>query len=132
MIHWFIKRGRISAMLLTVPVTVLVFVLLNTAGSTQSPESEDSDGDNMADAYELFFGLNPTNSDDAAWNNDDDALANLAESVKLTDPFCEDTDRDGFKDDSDSNAVSRAYIQWGNPQFTSGDQYEYAHPDWLL
>jgi hypothetical protein len=119
----------------------LSFVLLITAGSINSTEiqeqacpslARDSDGDGMNDAYELFYGLNSTNSADALLDYDGDALTNLAESVKLTDPFCEDTDRDGFDDLIDSNAVSRAYIQWGNPQFTIGDQYEYAHPDWLL
>ena len=124
------KRQHI--LLLALPASLTLFLLLNIAGSTQSPEAEDSDGDNMPDAYELFFGLNPTNSADVIWDNDGDALANLAESVKLTDPFCEDTDRDGFNDLIDSNAVSRAYIQWGNPQFTIGDEYEYAHPEWLL
>ena len=126
-----IKRWRRGSLLLGLPAAVVAFALFYMAGSTQSTET-DSDNDGMSDAYEMFFGLNPTNPADAAWNNDDDSLNNLAESVLLTDPFAGDTDRDGFKDGSDSNAVSRAYILWGDPQFTSGDQYDYAHPAWLM
>ena len=130
MVHWFMKR--MGALLFAAPVMALIFVLLNTTGSTQSSKlEEDSDGDNMNDAYELFYGLNSTNPADGLLDYDGDALTNLAESVKLTDPFYEDTDRDGFNDDKDDQ-ISRAYIQWGNPQFTAGDQYEYAHPDWFL
>ena len=92
----------------------------------------DGDGDGMGDEYELFYGLNPGKNDDAAMDYDGDGLSNLDESKKLTDPFFPDTDRDGFGDIIDSNAVSRAYLRWGDPQFTDGDQYEYAHPDWLL
>lgn len=52
MIHWFMKtgsaevrQGRMSALLFAVPVMALVFVLLNTAGLTQSSEqAENSDG----------------------------------------------------------------------------------------
>jgi len=91
----------------------------------------DTDNDGMDDAYELFFGLDPA-SNDAGLDYDGDALLNIEEGKILTDPFCRDTDRDGFSDLVDSNAVSRAWLQWGNPHFTTGDEYEYAHPDWLL
>jgi hypothetical protein len=110
-----------------------VFNLLDTTGSTQSPEvTEDYDGDGISDAYEIFFGLDPVNSSDAMFDYDHDSLSNIAESIKLSDPFEKDTDRDGFIDSIDSNAVSRAYIRWGDPHFTQAEQYEYAHPDWLL
>jgi len=114
--------------------------LFITAGSINSTEiqeqacpnsARDSDTDGMDDAYELFFGLDPA-SNDAGLDYDGDALLNIEEGKILTDPFCRDTDRDGFSDLVDSNAVSRAWLQFGNPQFTTGDEYEYAHPDWLL
>ncbi|MDO9542026.1 MAG: hypothetical protein Q7J98_06855 [Kiritimatiellia bacterium] len=65
MIHWFIKRGRMSALLLTVPVAALVFVLLNTAGSTQSSEMEEDFSSNISKDYEeVFFAVNPADFGD--------------------------------------------------------------------
>jgi len=133
MIHWFARRGRRCALFLGV-LAALAFVLLNPALSTQPTDlkEKDSDNDFMNDVYEVFFGLNPTNSTDADLDYDGDALSNIEESKLLTDPFYWDTDRDGFSDLVDSNAVSRAYLPFGDPQFTDGDFCEYAHPDWLL
>lgn len=95
----------------------------------------DADSDGMSDAYEQFFGLNPTNIADAVENYDSDSLNNLQEYGRETDPFAADTDRDGFLDGSatgysDSNALSRMFIAWGNPLFTSGGDYVYAWPPW--
>ncbi len=91
----------------------------------------DADNDGMDDAYELFFGLD-VNSNDAALDHDDDTLGNSEESLLWTDPYAGDTDRDGWTDGVDSNTVSRAYINWGDPFFTDGDVYEYAAPGWWL
>ena len=135
---WFKKKRKF--LLPAAPVMASVFIMLIMAGLTQSPALEDkycqsladdTDNDGMDDAYELFFGLDPA-SNDAGLDYDGDALLNIEEGKILTDPFCRDTDRDGFNDLVDSNAVSRAWLQWGNPHFTTGDEYEYAHPDWLL
>jgi len=127
------RKRKISVvnrvLMLSLPVAALV--LFYTANSIRSTET-DSDNDGMSDAYELFYGLNPTNSADADLNYDGDSLNNLQESALLTDPFASDSDRDGFNDAADSNAVSRAYIRFGDPKFTSGDQYSYAVPAWLL
>ena len=124
------RKSMVNKVLLwSLPAAALV--LFYTAGSIRSTET-DSDNDGMSDAYELFYGLNPTNSADADLNYDGDSLNNLQESALLTDPFASDTDRDGFNDAADSNAVSRAYIHFGDPKFTSGDQYSYASPAWLL
>ncbi|MDD5676706.1 MAG: hypothetical protein PHW60_01785 [Kiritimatiellae bacterium] len=95
-------------------------------------QGADSDQDGMSDVYEIFFGLNPTNSADALIDNDSDGLTNSFEYVKLTDPFAADTDHDEFGDLIDSNAISRAFVRFGDPNFTDGNGYEYAHPDWLL
>ncbi len=92
----------------------------------------DSDSDGMPDIYEQFFGLNPTNAADAGLNYDSDTLDNLGESVVWTDPFASDTDMDGFLDDADSNALSRAYIDWGNTAFTSNDFHRYTGPAWWI
>jgi len=122
-----------SFLFLSIPVVMIAFLLLNTASSIQPTEQKEQDADNdlISDAYELFFGLNPV-SNDAGLDYDGDALLNIEEGKILTDPFEPDTDRDLFPDDFDEVPISRAYLQWGNPHFTTGDEYEYAHPNWLL
>jgi len=117
--------------LLGIPLLLFALALIGAAAYYQ-PESPDTDSDGMMDAYELFFGLNPANPADADLDYDGDRLSNLRESEQLTDPFAPDTDRDEFNDDVDASPISRAYLQWGAPQFTTGDQYDYAHPDWFL
>lgn len=92
----------------------------------------DSDSDGMSDAWEVFYGLNPNDPADASLNYDEDTLTNLAESVILTDPYATDTDRDGFHDGIDDNAISRFFAAWGTPLFTDGDEYNYAAPEWIL
>ena len=92
----------------------------------------DTDNDGMSDLYENLFQLNPTNSTDAVLDYDADLLDNLAESILWTDPDSSDTDRDGWPDNVDSNALSRAVILWGHPRFTYGDTYIYTGPEWWL
>jgi len=92
----------------------------------------DTDSDGMSDDYELFFGLNPTNAADASLNCDSDILTNLQEYSLWSDPFSTDTDCDGFPDGLDSNALSRAFIGWGDPLFTYTNEYRYTGPDWWL
>ena len=46
----------------------------------------DSDGDGMSDAWELAFGLNPNNPDDADEDSDDDGLSNRHEYLAGTSP----------------------------------------------
>ena len=113
-----------------VPLLVSALALIGVAD--HHPEDPDTDGDGMPDAYELFFGLNPENCADAHLDSDGDGLNNLQESVKMVDPRAPDTDLDGFVDSIDSNPISRAYIQWGAPQFTTGDRYDYVRPEWCL
>lgn len=65
MIHWFMKRGRKDALLLGVPMMVLVFILLITAGSTQSSEqAENSDGGIDKTYEEVFSAINPADPAD--------------------------------------------------------------------
>ena len=93
-------------------------------------QSADSDNDGMNDDYELLFGLDPMNPADAALNYDDDTLSNLQEAALATDPFCGDTDRDQFPDHQDNTPLSRVYIAWGDPKFTTTDAYLYTGPAW--
>ncbi len=65
MIHRFIKRGQRSALLLGVPVVMSAFVLLNTAGSTQSSEQAEHYDGGIDKAYEeVFFAINPADPAD--------------------------------------------------------------------
>ena len=111
---------------------IFIACLLSLAGVVHVLALDDSDGDGMSDLYEIFYGLNANDAADAAYNDDADTLNNLAEHGKLTDPFFEDTDRDRWYDGVDSNPISRAYIDWGNAFFTTGNVYEYAAPGWWL
>jgi hypothetical protein len=57
----------------------------------------------------------------------------LAAGMLLCIPFsgqAVDTDGDGFPDNVDSNPVSRAWIQWGNTNYTFTNNYIYPMPDW--
>lgn len=92
----------------------------------------DTDNDGMSDVYEAVFNLNSADAEDAALHYDNDTLNNLEESVIFTDPFAPDTDHDGFADGVDSNALSRAVVMWGHPDFTDEEQYSYTGPSWWL
>lgn len=71
---------------------------------------------------------------DAALDDDTDRdlLSNAEERLLRTDPFCADTDRDGFIDSIDDAPLSQAYVDWGNPRFTEGSTYFYPGPNWWL
>ena len=58
--HWFIKRGRKSALLSAIPAMTLAFVLLNATGLTQSAEQAEN-SDNSKDYEEVFFSAIDTN-----------------------------------------------------------------------
>jgi len=67
-------------------------------GAYESYSGVDSDGDGMPDDWELIYGLDPTDSDDAELDGDEDELTNLEEYQAGTDPTDSDTDDDGMKD----------------------------------
>ncbi|MFH0908189.1 MAG: LamG-like jellyroll fold domain-containing protein [bacterium] len=81
-------------------------------GLSGNPESTDTDGDGLADYWEIFYGLNPfvATGDDGAWGDvDRDGLNNLAEFQAGTDPRDFDTDGDGFSDFDGTNAVGQTF-----------------------
>lgn len=102
------------------------------AGMAGVAFAQDTDGDQMPDAWELKFGLNPTNSADALIDSDSDGLTNLWEYAAQSDPLNGDTDRDLVPDGADAAPVSRAFIKWGDPDFTDENSYNYTAPSWLL
>ncbi|MCG8552563.1 MAG: hypothetical protein MI799_19340, partial [Desulfobacterales bacterium] len=58
----------------------------------------DSDGDNLSDAWENAYGLDPGNSADAALDADNDGLTALEEFRAGTNPLSSDSDGDGAAD----------------------------------
>jgi hypothetical protein len=113
-------------------VAFLLFVTMLLGAVWAQTTGGDGDGDGMSDAYETLFGLDPSNPADAVLDNDADALANLDESTRRTDPFLADTDMDGWNDALDEDPLSRAVVFWGTPRFTSGDDYASTGPAWFL
>jgi hypothetical protein len=115
---------------------VVLIAIIGTASSIVTvmvkAALQDSDGDNMSDAYEQLFSLNPADASDASLNYDDDTLNNLAESSISTDPWASDTDRDGWYDGVDDVPLSRLYVKWGHAAFTTGDDFLYTGPAWWL
>lgn len=102
------------------------------AGMAGVANATDYDGDQMPDWWEIKFGLNPTNAADALIDTDSDGLTNLWEYAAQSDPLVGDTDRDLVEDGADLYPVSRAFIKWGDPDFTEGDQNSYCAPSWVL
>jgi len=58
----------------------------------------DEDGDGLYDNWEIFYGLDPTDPNDASSDSDGDLLTALDEFWARTDPNLEDTDGDGIPD----------------------------------
>lgn len=91
-------------------VTTIVFTAWSVADPSnilyQTTRSvvADTDGDGMPDAWELAYGLNPTNSADAILQSDGDTLNNLQEYLANADPHKNDTDFDGISDVQELNA----------------------------
>ncbi|MBB1296296.1 leucine-rich repeat domain-containing protein [Pseudoalteromonas sp. SR41-7] len=63
---------------------------------------DDDDNDGMSDEYELLYGFDPLNSDDANSDFDSDGLTNLEEMLLETNPLLDDTDNDGVTDNLDT------------------------------
>ena len=58
----------------------------------------DADGDGTSDEFELRWGLNPNDADDAAQDTDRDGLSNMREYELGTSPTLADTDGDDLQD----------------------------------
>ncbi|NCG17494.1 MAG: hypothetical protein GWP91_00575, partial [Rhodobacterales bacterium] len=66
---------------------------------------QDTDGDGLADGWEVLWGTNP-NLDDAGADSDLDGLSNVGELLNNTDPFNPDSDGDGINDSAEAIAGS--------------------------
>jgi PKD repeat protein len=96
----------------------------NSDADPNNPENrgiiiKDTDGDGLADSWEIFYGLNPTNSSDSMIDSDGDLLTNLEEFEIGTNPLDRDTDGDGYSDKIDAYPIDpHKYIKPngnGNP-----------------
>ncbi|GAA61870.1 hypothetical protein P20652_3759 [Pseudoalteromonas sp. BSi20652] len=63
---------------------------------------EDDDNDGMSDEFELLYGFDPLNPNDANSDFDSDGLTNLEEMLLETNPLLDDTDNDGVTDNLDT------------------------------
>lgn len=70
-----------------------------------NPVDADTDHDGLDDAWELQYGLDPLEPEDANADPDQDELTNLEEFAVDTDPNRADTDLDGLSDSSEVNQV---------------------------
>jgi hypothetical protein len=73
------------------------------SGNFKFASTGDTDGDGMPDAYEEDKGFDKTDPADAALDADGDTLTNLEEFTNGTDPKSDDTDKDGLKDNVETN-----------------------------
>ncbi len=81
------------------------------------PTSLDSDGDGIPDAWEINYGLNPLDPNDAELDPDNDGLINRDEYYWGTDPINPDTDGDFLPDGMEVNVY---HTDPNNPD-TDGD-----------
>lgn len=108
-----------------------LYLANNISGINITLADPDTDLDHMPDWWEITFlediSANPTN------DFDKDGVSNLEEYLSGTNPDNQDTDQDGWKDSEEREVeVSRAFIEWGEPQYTFGDEYVYYPvPSWL-
>jgi hypothetical protein len=76
----------------------------------------DNDEDGMWNTWELSFGLDPEDADDAALDLDEDGLSNFEEFEAETDPSLPDTDSDSLTDFSEVNDIN------SNPNLPDTDE----------
>ncbi len=84
----------------------------------------DTDSDGMPDLWELEYGLNTQNADDAALDDDNDQLTNLQEFFNKTNPNVPDTDNDGLIDGLEVNTHHTNPILWDSDRDTLPDGWE--------
>ena len=92
----------------------------------------DADEDSLPDWWEVVY-LDPDLSGTPEDDRDEDGRTAIQEYAARSDPQAQDTDRDGWLDGFEPTyAVSRAFIDWGDPRYTIADDWLYTAPAWLL
>jgi hypothetical protein len=92
-------------------------------------DSADSDADGLPDVWEIEFGLDPQNANDAFADLDNDGLTNLEEYAALSDPNNADSDNDGMPDgwevdrDLNPNDFADASLDADNNGVTNLNEY---------
>ncbi|MBE3139597.1 MAG: PKD domain-containing protein, partial [Thermoplasmata archaeon] len=66
--------------------SIIIILLLMFTGFLPLCKAVDTDNDGMADEWEIQYGLNPENPNDATADSDKDGLSNIQEYLKTTDP----------------------------------------------
>lgn len=85
---------------------------------------DDADSDDLPDAWERKFGLNPDDAADAALDGDGDQLSNLQEFAAGTNPNLADTDGDGLNDgvETDDGVWASATATGTSPRSADTDR----------
>ncbi len=81
-------------------------VTVATGLVSPDPTRPDTDGDGMADGWEIINGFNPIDPADAALDSDGDGLSNLLEFQWGSDPWNTDSDSDGLSDGDEVNTYN--------------------------
>jgi hypothetical protein len=75
----------------------------------------DTDGDSLPDDWEVYYGLDHKNPEDADHDDDGDGLVNRIEHLLGTEPRNPDSDGDGFNDGMEYNAGSNPLDPFSTP-----------------
>lgn len=120
--HWV--TGEIDEVSLwNVALTATDVAGLASAGNALAVV-DDADSDDLPDAWERKFGLNPDDAGDAALDGDGDQLSNLEEFAAGTNPNLEDTDGDGLNDgvETDDGVWASATATGTSPRSSDTDR----------
>ncbi|MDD5223980.1 MAG: hypothetical protein PHE84_08305, partial [bacterium] len=113
-----IIRGKRIGMVFYFVLAVMIFVFGDGCGGGGGiNQTRDTDGDGMPDWWELTYGLDPSNPNDAGLDPDQDGWTNLEEYQNGTDPRVEDPPKElcnGFDDDG-NGLIDEIWLDQGKP-----------------
>jgi len=81
-------------------------------------DNGDQDNDGLPNMWELRYGLNPTNAQDALLDIDNDGLTNIQEFESETNPLNPDTDNDGILDGQDNDVTAVGTIAFEKSSYS--------------
>ena len=100
------QRSSLFALLLVTLILAGFICGAEEVHAISHPLIEDTDGDGMPDGWEIEYGLDPSDPQDAGYDYNDDGLTNLEEYEKDEDPL----ERDVDGDDIDNLAERMGYL----------------------